>query len=50
MGAQLVVEAVMGALAQEVEIEIGQAGREAIGILDVDGVPGGIGDAELVDE
>ena len=36
MGAELVVEPLMGALAEQVEIEVGQQRRKAIGVVQLD--------------
>ena len=47
MRAELVVDALMGAFAEQIEIEIGQDRREAVGILELDDVVAEFG-AELV--
>ena len=36
MGAELVVEALMGAFAEQIEVEIGEDGRKAIGVVEFD--------------
>jgi hypothetical protein len=50
MRAERVVHAVVRALAEEVEIEVGQRGREPIGILDLGHAAVAIGDPEPVAE
>ena len=48
VGAELVPDAIVGALAQEVQIVSGQRGGEAVGILDLVGMAAAVGDAETV--
>ena len=48
MGAELVVELLVAALAGEVDVDVAQGGRERVRVLEREGVAVGIGDLELV--
>ncbi len=48
VGAELVVHAIVGALAEQVEIVVGQRRGEAVGILDLRDTPLVVGHAQLV--